>query len=91
MPGVDPSSRLDSSASRVIGAEIMHATPWLQFKHLSFQEALTGQQAVHGDLVTREAMWGSDRKASSAHRSSPTPPVGSNGLHRTTARWQSST
>ena len=36
MPGVDPSSRVDSSASKVVGQEIVHATPWLQFKHLSY-------------------------------------------------------
>ena len=34
--GVDPSSRVDSSASKVVGQEIVHATPWLQFKHLSY-------------------------------------------------------
>ena len=36
MPGVDPSSRSDSSASKVVGFEIAHSTPWLQFKHLSY-------------------------------------------------------
>ena len=51
MPGVDPSSRLDSSASRVIGAEIMHATPWLQFKHLSYVDP-TGKQRAW-DMVAR--------------------------------------
>ena len=51
MPGVDPSSRLDSSASRVIGAEIMHATPWLQLKHLSYVDP-TGKQRAW-DMVAR--------------------------------------
>ena len=34
-----------------------------QFTHTSFQEALAGQQAIHGDLGLRDAFWGNDRKA----------------------------
>lgn len=38
MPGVDQSSRLDSSASKVIATEVKHETKWLQFKHLTYQD-----------------------------------------------------
>ena len=51
MPGVDPSSRSDSSASKVVGFEIVHATPWLQFKHLSYVDPTGTKRAW--DMVAR--------------------------------------
>ena len=42
---------LDSSRSRVTGEEIIHKTPWMQFKHLTYVDP-TGKERAW-DMVAR--------------------------------------
>lgn len=51
MPGVDQSTRLDSSASKVISTEVKHETRWLQFRHLTYTDPSGAQRGW--DMVGR--------------------------------------